>query len=503
MIVTNPLLLCDTYKTVHEKMYDSSIDYFTSYLVPRKSMLKNQDKMILFGVQAFIKEYLINYFDDNFFGRELEEVIEEYQYYMDIQLGKGNYRIQHIINLYNLGYLPLKISSLPEGSYVNMRVPVIEVTNTVPGYHWLVQWVECLMQNEMWKISNHATIASMYYKIFKKYYKETTDNADPHMAASDFGMRGMSCIEEAARCSAAWLIFSNKTSTIPALPWLDDYYDAFCHYNHIGIGAASLEHSVVSSSYAIDGNEETLIRRLLTDSFKDASFSLVSDTYDYWNVINNIAPKLKKEILEHNGKLLFRPDSGDQVSTVVETVKSLWNTFGGTVNNKGYKLLDSHVGVILGDGCTLAVVEEILKQLKELGFASNNVVFGIGAFCMHAIIEDGNLIVNTRDTFGEAFKVTHMVTKDGKEHFVYKDPKTDKDNLKRSHKGLCVVYQDSNKDYHTVDEVYSTEIDEVKKNILEKEPNAVFPMRVVFEDGEMKNTQTFKEIRERANEEVR
>lgn|SRR5574344_233894 len=504
MIDINPLLLCDTYKTVHEKLYDPSIEYFTSYLVPRKTMFKEQNKMVFMGAQAFIQEYLVDYFNKNFFKKDIKELLAEYTKYMNIQLGQDNYRTEHIEKLHKLGYLPLKISALPEGSYVNMKIPVIEVTNTIPGYHWLVQWIECLMQNEMWKISNHATIAAMYYKLFKKYYSKTTDGLDPHMAAADFGMRGMSCMDEAARCSAAWLVFSNKTSTIAALPWLDKFYDADCSYNKIGISAPSLEHSVISSSFAIDGDEITLIKKLLTNSFKNSSFSLVSDTYDYWNIVNAILPKLKKEIMEHNGKMLIRPDSGDQYINVIETVQKLWDTFGGTENSKGYKVLDSHIGVILGDGCTLNCVEKILDKLDSMKFAANNVVFGVGAFCFTAVFDGDKMIVNTRDTFGEAFKVTWMKTKDGKAHFVFKDPKTDTDNLKKSHKGLCLVYQDNNtKNYFVKDEFYNdSEINNAKKELLNTNPNIVFPMHVIFENGKEMGRESFKYLRERAASEV-
>lgn len=499
----NPLLLCDTYKTIHEKLYDDRIEFFTSYLVPRKSMLKDQQKMIFFGTQYFLKKYLIEYFNENFFNQDIDSLIKEYTEYMNIQLGFGNFRTDHIKKLHKLGYLPLKISALPEGSYVDMKVPVIEVTNTVPGFHWLVQWIECLMQNEMWKISNHATISAMYFSLFKEYYDKTTENADPYNAAADFGIRGMSCIDEAKKCSGAWLIFSNKTSTIPALHWLDKYYNASCSYNKIGVSAASLEHSVVSSSFALNGDEKTLLRSLLTDKLKNTSFSYVSDTYDYWKVIKEIAPELKKEIMDHNGKILFRPDSGDQVSTVIETVQELWNTFGGTENKKGYKVLDNHVGVILGDGCTLATVKSIFKLLDEKKFAANNVVFGIGAFCFTSIFENGKMIINTRDTFGEAFKVTHMITKDGEEHFVYKDPKTDTESLKKSHKGVCVVYQDNNtKTYYVKDAIFKRDIKKEESYIKKQFGDINFPMEVVFCDGALKNETDFIKVRERAFNEV-
>jgi nicotinamide phosphoribosyltransferase len=205
------------------------------------------------------------------------------------------------------------------------------------------------------------------------------------------------------------LLSANKTSSIPALPYIDKYYDADCSFNHIGIGAVSTEHSVMGANYALDGDERTFVKRLLTELYPNTSFSMVSDTYDYWNMVNNIIPSLKNEILAHNGKLLVRPDSGDQYETVINTVLSLWDNFGGDINTKGYKVLNPHIGVILGDGCTQNVVKKIFNELDRLGFAANNVIFGVGAFCFTAIFEGDKMIVNTRDTWGVAMKATYGV----------------------------------------------------------------------------------------------
>jgi nicotinamide phosphoribosyltransferase len=333
----------------------------------------------------------------------------------------------------------------------------------------------------------------MYYKIAKNWYEKNVDSdIDPRMAFADFGMRGMSCMNEAVRCSAAWLLSANKTSSIPALPYIDKYYDADCSGNHIGIGAVSTEHSVMGANYALDGDERTFVKRLLTELYPNTSFSMVSDTYDYWNMVNNIIPSLKEEILAHNGKLFVRPDSGDQFETVVKTVVSLWENFGGTTNTKGYKVLNPHIGVILGDGCTQSVVNEIWKELNRLGFAANNVIFGIGAFCFSAIIENSKMIVNTRDTWGVAMKATYGVF-GNKELMIYKDPKTDTDNLKKSHKGLIFVEKDGD-DFKVTDGLLYDAYDEYSGF-----HNSA--LHTVFMNGEMYNRESFTTIRERlANE---
>ena len=194
--------------------------------------------------------------------------------------------------------------------------------------------------------------------------------------------------------------------------------------------------------------------------------------------------------MEHDGKLLVRPDSGDQFETTVETVQSLWDNFGGNLNKKGYKVLDGHVGVILGDGCTLNVVRKIWIELERRGFAANNVVFGVGAFCFSAIFEGDKMIVNTRDTFGIAMKSTWGLFGD-KEIFIFKDPKTDTNHLKKSHKGLVFVEKDGDNFKYT-DELYSKDYFKLLKS-----HNYETPMRSVFYNGKMTDRESFMTIRER------
>lgn len=481
--------VADTYKNCHVDVYPEGMTKLVSYLVPRKSMFEKQQKVVVFGIQAFIKNFKEN--ADAWFAKPTSEVIADYEKKMNLQLGPGNYETSHIEKLHRLGYLPLKIKALPEGSLVNMGVPIASVENTDPDFAWLAQWTECWLQGEVWKPCNDATAGYMYYKIAKKWYDKTTDGADPRMAASDFGMRGMSCMEEACKTSASWLISFNKTSTVPAISWLDYFYNADCSYNHLGIGAVSIEHSVVSSNVAVGTSEKELILKLLKQ-YKN--FSYVADTYDYWDIVKNVLPEIKEEILAHEGKILIRPDSGDQYENVIQTVQSLWETFGGTENKKGYKVLNPHVGMILGDGCTLKQVEKIWKKLEEMKFAATNCLFGVGAFCFHAFFEGDKMIVSTRDTFGFAQKTTYIQLMDGRELEVVKDPKTDTAKLKKSHKGLVFVEKVGN-DYVATDGL--TEHDYDKLAAAHKDE-----MQVVFVNGVYFNRQNLMDIRARLSKEV-
>lgn len=225
---TMALLLSDTYKQCHDRMYPQGLTKLVSYWVPRRSMLKKQDKMVFFGLQAFIKEYLMGYFQTSFFDIDEEEIVKQYTDTMNVQIGASNYDVDKIVQLHRLGYLPLEIRALPEGTLVTMGIPCIEITNTKEDFAWLVQWIECILQVELWKPCCHATIGHMYRNIADYWYNKTTDGLDGAMACADFGMRGMSCMDEAVRCSAAWLLSFNKTSTIPAISYIDKYYNADC-----------------------------------------------------------------------------------------------------------------------------------------------------------------------------------------------------------------------------------------------------------------------------------
>ena len=484
------MMLCsDTYKHTHPRMYPNKKPFkmkkLVSYLTPRKNMSDAFSTMVFVGLQPFIMDYLVGGFNEQFFHRPIHEVKAEYEHYMDIQIGVENTEWEQIEALHKLGYLPIEIRALPEGTVVNMGIPVVEMTNTHPDFAWVVQWIECVLQAELWGPCAYATVGKAYHDLAEKYYSETTEDADTYMAMADFGMRGMSCFEDSVRASAAWLLSFNKTSTIPALPYIDKYYHAGCAKNGIGRGAVSTEHSVMGANYAIDGDEITFVKRLLTELYPNTSFSMVSDTYDYWNMVDNIIPACKNEIMAHNGKLLIRPDSGDMVEISIRTIEKLWETFGGTINSKGYKVLDPHIGLIYGDGCTLNRVHQIYEELKNRGFAANNVIFGVGAFCFHALFDDNNkMTVITRDTFGMAMKATFGEFGD-KKLFIYKDPKTDSGNLKKSHKGCCMATRNADGSFTCTDEFDRWVDDEHTE------------LKTVFKNGYLVKFYDFMDVRRR------
>ena len=484
---TNPMLLIDFYKAVHAEMLPKNITKSVSYFTPRMSRVKRWDKVVMFGLQGFIKTYLIDYFNEEFFEKSFEEIIYEYKRIMDASLDKDAYKIDKIENLHKLGYLPIEIVALPEGTIVPMHVPMFGITNTHKDFAWLPQALESLISAEMWHPMLAATVGKTYRDIVNYYYDLTCDdNVSKARALGAFDFRGEECLQSAVKAGAGWCLSFLNTATVPTIPYLEKNYFCDCTKEPVAYGSPSTEHSVMCSNYAVDGDEITLLRRLLTEIYPNTSFSAVLDSYDYWNIIDNILPQLKTEIMNHNGCMLMRGDSGDCVEVVTKTVFKLWEEFGGTVNSKGYKVLDPHVKAIYGDSITVQRCEEIYKILMENGFACSNVALGVGSFSFQCIEEDEELKPFTRDTFSSCIKATYCEI-DGKPTPIFKNPKDG--GFKKSQKGCCRVYTRCDGNIYYEDEL--TWEQAVNSG---EHGNMLIP---VFKDGELLKEQSLKEIRDR------
>ena len=315
-MLTNPLLMIDFYKATHSEQYPKGLTRMVSYYTPRMSRLGDVDKVTLFGLQAFIKEYLIEGFNTYFFNRPIEEVVKEYCDTLDYTMGAASYDSQKIINLHKLGYLPLQIRALPEGTRSNIGVPQIEITNTHPDFVWLVNTIETLLSCTMWHTQVSAEVGYRYRKIVDKYVDLTCENVDPRNVLGDFSMRGQQSAESAIKSSSGWLLSFNNTATVPAIMWLEKNYNCDVTKDVVGRGAISTEHSVMCSNTSVDGDEITQVKRLLTEIYPKHSFSMVSDSYDYWNMVTNIIPQCKEEILAHEGYIGIRGDSGDPIEVI-------------------------------------------------------------------------------------------------------------------------------------------------------------------------------------------
>lgn len=488
----NPILAIDGYKVSHRAQYPQGTTQVYSNFTPRSDRFFSSPvadgKLVFFGLQGFLQWFMVDLFNDAFFARPQEDVVNEYKAVMDSYLGKDAVPVDHIRALHNLGYLPLHVKSLDEGSKVPMKVPVLTITNTRDEFFWLVNYLETVLSAELWKTSTNATIAHHYRKVCEQWAVKTcSDMSHLDFQCHDFSFRGMAGLQDTMQAGAGHLLSFKGTDSIPSLLYARDHYTAGEDY-FIGASIPATEHSVMCM-----GEKEQEIetfRRLIVDLYPQGFVSIVSDTWDYWRVMTEYTRELKQIILNREGRVVFRPDSGDPVEILCGTgadddtrntrtpeekgsVEVLWEIFGGTVNEKGYKVLDPHVGLIYGDSITLARADEILRRLEAKGFASSNVVFGVGSFTYQ---------YNTRDTFGFAMKATWGAV-NGEGRMIFKEPKTDS-GLKRSARGLLRVERDAQGELQLHDE-----------QTWEQEKTGELKTR--FLDGKLYNVDHFEQIRQR------
>lgn len=499
----NPLLMIDFYKATHAEQYPEGMTMIYSPGTPRMSRLADVTEVSYFGGQGFCKEYLIKAFNEYFFSKSEVEVVGEYNYVLSHTLGPGTYNAEKIRKLHRLGYLPIAMYAVPEGMSTAIGVPQSVFVNTHPDFAWLTNTLETAFSAYIWHIQISAEVGKRYRKIVQKYHDMSCD-PDVRVASllGDFSMRGQHCPESAMTSSAAWLLSFRNTATVPAIMWLEDNYNCRCDTNEVGFGAISTEHSVMCSNFAVDGDEITHVKRLLTEIYPNNSFSMVSDSYDYWNLVDNILPQCYNEIMTHNGCLSVRGDSGDPVEVVTQTVFHLWDKFGGTINSKGYKVLDPHVKAIYGDSITPQRCEEIYQILTEEGFAINNVSLGVGSFSFMCLQEMNNELTDweahatdpkkypivydyqpyTRDTFSYAIKATYG-ERHGEPVMIMKQPKALA--WKKSQRGCVRVAPDG--------QSYIDGLTFQEAHVNACEPQNL--LQLVFKDGKMVKEYTLDEVR--------
>lgn len=534
-MIQNPIFNCDSYKLGHMAQYPKGTEFVYANFTPRSAKhFSGHDKLtkiVLFGPQGFFAE-LDEAFNEGFFERDKEELLAEVSNRVIPFVGPSGFDISKIAALHDLGYLPIKVKALPEGSKVNIGVPVLTITNTLPEFYWITNFLETWMSCELWKMSTSATTAYEYRRILDKYAEETgSPTWFTDWQAHDFSMRGMSGVADAAKSGAAHLTSFTGTDCLPALGYLEKYYGG--KETFIGGSVPATEHSVM----CMGGFDDELgtFKRLITEIYPAGIVSIVSDTWDFWKVITVYSKELKEFIMNRSpdslgsAKVVFRPDSGDPVEILCGTaikvkelkydsigtayhipegyaaievngkyyqttndtingradwievpcipefkgaVECLWDIFGGTMTDKGYKVLDSHVGLIYGDSITIERSKQIMQRLKDKGFASCNTVLGVGSYTYQHV---------TRDTFGFAMKATYGVV-NGEAREIYKDPKTD-NGVKKSAKGLLRVEKEGDNfvlyDQQTPEQEHCGEL------------------KVIYENGFFGQFQTLEEIRAR------
>lgn len=566
--ILKPYFATDVYKVGHCQMYPKQMDYLYSNFTPRsntyfKGSSMYDGKSVMAGLQGLLK-WLTELWDQEFFDKDLEKSLKFYRKHVAriFNISEDKVYTNHLKKLYSLGYLPLHVKAMPEGSVVPVKVPVMTIHNTVAGFGWLVNYLETVLSAGLWNACVGATIAREYKRVLTAVAIETGAPLEfVDYQGHDFSYRGQQPIDVMYK-SFGHLTAFKGTDTIPAILFADAYYGST---DQIGGSVMATEHSVACANIAMWQKrlgcdlytaEKAFLKDYITRIVPEGIASYVSDTFDFFGVITKMASELKDVIMSRNGKVVFRPDSGCPikilcgyklydtgldtelnyravvgvneniydhkiaqdiidggyeaialnhhgevryytVSTVSGSVyvgeeleeavakgavETLWDTFGGTYTDLGYAVLDEHVGLIYGDSITIERAEIILQRLKEKGFASNNVVFGIGSFTYQ---------YNTRDTFGYAMKATAMLMQGDSEFTpLQKLPKTD-NGLKKSAKGLLAVRQDSDNEYFMVDQLTTDEWVS-NQDCLE----------MVYFDGECVAESTLDEIRERINQSI-
>lgn len=484
-----PLTETDAYKLGHIHMYPEGTEYVLSNFTDRGSRIEGVTETVHFGLQAFLRSWLTEKWAP-FFAATEDEVAEQYANFLDsiltpdIAAGVG---VEHIRALHRLGYLPLRFRSLPEGVKVPLRVPKFTVENTHPDFYWLTNYIETPMSAEVWQAATSATIADRFRQLLdENAIKTTGSTAGVEWQGHDFSFRGMAGVHAAALSGMGHALSFTGSDNLNVLPTAQDLYGPA---EGLVVGSVpATEHSVATAF----GPEDELgyFRRMLAVNPKGI-LSAVSDSYDLWHVLTDVLPELKDEILARDGKLVIRPDSGDPVDILCGTkilttkdstpeekgvVQLLWETFGGTQTDQGFILLNQHIGVIYGDSITYDRAERIMDRLAQKGFASTNVVFGVGSYTYQ---------YQTRDTFMSAMKATHVVV-NGKGIDIYKDPKTDNGTKKSARGRIAVVSPDEgNGAYSLVDGAEGARLEGTEADKLQ----------VVWENGEFVKEYTFAEVR--------
>ncbi len=491
--ISTPFALGDAYKLSHWIQYPKGTTGVYSNFTPRKSRLPHMDRFVWFGMTSFINE-LNHQFNANFFNLTENEAVERFDNFYSGFFGVSNEDSNEKVRaLHRLGYLPIRIKSLPEGSIVKHGTPTATFSTTHEEFYWFTQFIETWCSCMVWKPSTSATVAYYYRKTFEKYNRLTSDiDWIVDFQGHDFSFRGMSGIEDACSSGAGHLTSFKGTDTCPAIEWIKSNYSV---EGLIGTSVPATEHSVQTAflnEVTNDTNQSDLDYTLNTIRlYPSGIVSQVSDGYDFWGFVTNILPVVKDKIMARDGKFVIRPDSSPKTPVEIiigdpdapagsaenkGLIQCLYEIFGGTVNSKGYIDLDSHVGAIYGDSITLEYQEKILEGLMRKGFSSNNIVLGIGSYTYQYC---------TRDTHGIAIKCTAVSSGVGEDRHwrsTYKDPKTDNSG-KKSAKGFLRV------DLENGEYV-------LRENVSQEDAEGGC-LEVIFEDSCVHNKPSFNDIRDR------
>jgi nicotinamide phosphoribosyltransferase len=452
----NLILDVDSYKASHWLQYPPKTTGMYSYIESRGGKYPTT---IFFGLQYVLKQYLT---------QPVEPwMVDEAKVFFAAHGVPFNEAGWRYIAEDLKGCLPIRIKAVPEGTAIPTHNVLMTIESTDPQVFWLVSWLETLLLRVWYPI----TVATQSYYLKQRIYETLEQTADAPAAEimfklHDFGARGVSSCESAGIGGMAHLVNFAGSDTVQGVLYANRYY------NHAmaAFSIPAAEHSTITP-WLREG-EELAYRNMLDQFAKPGSIvAVVSDSYDLWNAVDNLwGDRLKQLVIDSGATIVIRPDSGDPVEIVGKVLQRLDTHFGGTLNDKGYKVLN-HVRVIQGDGVDEESITEILQTIENMGFSATNVAFGMGGALLQKL---------DRDTQKFAMKCSEAIV-DGEAIAVYKDPITDPG--KKSKRGrLALIKTDGG--YETVPE--TPEIGHLNQ------------LEIVYENGKLMKEQTLDEIRQRA-----
>lgn len=492
----------DGYKLDHISQYVKGTELVYSNMTPRSDRLARvirenfNGKVVFFGIQYAIKK-MIHDWNETFFSKPKEEVLKKYSRRIKNYVGaaKGEKQIEAMGKLHDLGYLPLKIKALPEGSRVDMKIPVFVVQNTRPDFFWLTNYVETYLSCTIWPACNSASLSEQYW-LTSKRFAEVTGAPDfwVQIANHCFAARGHRGEEDAMISGAGHLLFSIGSDTLWSIDFFEEYYNADSDKEMIACSVAAFEHATATQRIEFFGGEVEAVRDAIKNIYPTGILSYVADSRDYYKFISLGLQELKEDILARTEdelglvKFVVRPDSspktplevicGDDLAEIgspefVGSLETLGSIFGFSLNEKGFKVLNPKIGIIYGEAITLDMQNKIYSKMVEQGWCVSNVLFGVGSW---AYLED-----SSRDSYSFAIKGSHSVV-DGKELSMQKTPKTAASS-KTSARGLLRVEKEGD--------------NFVLYDQQNWEEEAQGELKVVFEDGLLYNETSLSEIRNR------
>jgi nicotinamide phosphoribosyltransferase len=399
----NIILATDGYKLTHWKQYPPGTRTVYSYFESRGGKF---DSTIFFGLQYFIQRYLSG-------PVVTKEKIDEAEKLANLYFGGEHFNREgweHILKEHD-GCLPVKIKAVPEGMNVPTHNVLMTIENTDPKCYWLTNYLETLLV-QVWYPTTVATLSNRIRKMILGFLEETGTPAEIDFKFHDFGYRGVSSQESAGLGGAAHLVNFLGTDTIAGMELLRQHY-VLQGEKDLGFSIPAAEHSTITSWG--EDNEVDAFKNML-ESYPKGLVAVVSDSFNIFKACDKLwGQELQNMVMEREGTLVVRPDSGDPAEVVLNVIRILGNRFGLSVNDKGYAVLDPHVRVIQGDGVDFEETKRILTTLKDNGFSADNVAFGCGG----ALLQKLN-----RDTQKFAFKCS-SINVNGEERDVFKSPVTD------------------------------------------------------------------------------